>query len=296
MNVILFLRTKNVTSMNGERTIPDDTKKVFMKYLTCSRTFSYILNREFGHTNENEERASDSLAGGLANLGYQCGMLWGAALAAGAESFRRNSDCGRAIAMAISTTQHLVKSLSKTAKSIICQDIIGIDLKDKAAAESFMKTSFSDVENSVCFNLAEKWAPKAIKSARAGLSQKPTDVQQLPLSCASEVARRMGGTDEEMVMVAGFAGGIGLSGSACGALGAAIWMKNLEWCRKHPGETLSYYDNPNVDEKLEAFFNVTGSEILCQRISGQCFKTIGDHTEFIRNGGCSKLINTLVRS
>jgi hypothetical protein len=106
----------------------------------------------------------------------------------------------------------------------------------------------------------------------------------------------MGANDEEMVMVAGFAGGIGLSGNACGALGAAIWMKNLEWCRKHPGEPLSYYDNPNVDEKLEAFFNVTGSEILCQRISGQCFKTISDHTEFLKNGGCSKLINALARS
>jgi len=282
--------------MNSKSTIPDDTKKVFMKYLTCSRTFSYILNREFGHTNEDEERASDSLAGGLANLGHQCGMLWGAALAAGAESFRRNSDCGRAIAMAISTTQRLVESFSDTAKSVICQDIIGIDLKDKAAAENFMKTSFYDIENSVCVNLAEKRAPEAIKSARGGLSQKTMDAPQLPLSCASEVVRRMGATDEEMVMVAGFAGGIGLSGNACGALGAAIWMKNLDWCRKHPGDPLSYFDNPNVDETLEAFFNVTGSEILCQKISGQCFKTIADHTEFIGHGGCSKLIDALARS
>jgi C_GCAxxG_C_C family probable redox protein len=213
--------------MNSKKTIPGDTKKVFLKYLTCSRTFSYLLNRELGHTNENEERASDSLAGGLANLGHQCGMLWGAALAVGAESYGRNDDRGLAIAMAIAATQRLMESFSNTAKSVKCQDIIGFDLNNKVEAEKFMKTSFYDIENSPCFNLAEKWAPDAIYSAREALSHKQTEVPELPMSCASELAQKMGATDEEVVTVAGFAGGLGLSGNACGALSAAIWMKNL---------------------------------------------------------------------
>ena len=86
--------------MNSSRTVPQDTKKVFMKFLTCSRTFCYLLNREFGYTKENEERASDPFAGGLVQLGHQCGMLWGATLAVGAESFRRFNDRGQAIAIA----------------------------------------------------------------------------------------------------------------------------------------------------------------------------------------------------
>jgi len=282
--------------MNSRRTIPQDTKKVFMKYLTCSRTFCYLLDREFGHINEDKERASDSLAGGLANTGNQCGMLWGATLAVGAESFRRNNDRGQAIAFAITTTQHLVKSFSGAAKSVNCQDIIGCDLKNKSELENFMKTAFYDIENSVCFNLAEKWAPEAIQSANEGLSQKQTDMPRLPVSCASEVVKKMGATDEEMVTVAGYAGGLGLSGNACGALSAAIWMKNLVWCREHPGESLPYLDNPVVDEMLEAFFGVTGSEILCNKITGLCFGTIGDHTEFIEHGGCSKLISALAQS
>ena len=159
-----------------------------------------------------------------------------------------------------------------------------------------MKEAFFDIMNSPCLNLAEKWAPEAIQSAIEGLSHKHTDVHQQPISCASEVVKKMGASDEEMIMVAGFAGGLGLSGNACGALSAAIWMKNLAWCKKHPGESLPFFDNPNTDEKLEAFFGVTGSEILCQKITGQCFKTIGDHTEFIRHGGCNKLINTLAGS
>ena len=55
--------------------IHDDTKKVFLKKGTCSQTLCYLLNREFGHTKENEERATDLLAGGLLQTGHQCGML-----------------------------------------------------------------------------------------------------------------------------------------------------------------------------------------------------------------------------
>lgn len=282
--------------MNSSRTIPQDTKRVFIKYLTCSRTFCYLLNREFGHTKEDEERASDPFAGGLVQLGHQCGMLWGATLAVGAESFRKCNNRGQAIAIAITATQHLMESFSKTAKSVNCRDIIRFDLTNKSDMEKFMKTSFYDIENSPCFNLAEEWAPEAIQSAKEGLSHKQTDVPQLPISCASEVAKKMGASDEEMVMVAGFAGGLGLSGNACGALGAAIWMKNLAWCRKHPGESLPYFDNPNTDATLEAFFGVTGTEILCREISRQCFKTIGDHTEYIKHGGCNKLIDVLAHS
>ena len=42
----------------------------------------------------------------------------------------------------------------------------------------------------------------------------------------------MGGSEEEIAMVAGFAGGLGLSGNGCGALSAAIWKTILELVRK----------------------------------------------------------------
>ena len=36
---------------------PTDAKKVFRKLGTCSRTFFYLLDREFGNSMVNEERA-----------------------------------------------------------------------------------------------------------------------------------------------------------------------------------------------------------------------------------------------
>ncbi len=39
--------------------------------------------------------------------------------------------------------------------------------------------------------------------------------------------------------------------------------------------------------------DATNGEILCQKISGQLFKTVDEHTEFIKNGGCDKLMHVL---
>jgi hypothetical protein len=117
-----------------------------------------------------------------------------------------------------------------------------------------------------------------------------------PLSCASEVARKMGASDGEMALVAGFAGGIGLSGKACGALGAAIWMKTLAWCREHPGKTPPFFDNPGLKSTLQAFDDATGHEMPCQKITGRRFTSVADHTEFMKNGGCETLLDLLARS
>ena len=266
------------------------TKRVFLKLGTCSRTFFYILNREFGYPIETEERAADPLCGGLMQKGHQCGMLWGAALAVGAESFRRCGDRGRAISMTINATQHIMKSFIDRAKSVNCLDITGCDWSSKISMlKYFLSGRFIS-----CFKLAEKWAPEAIQSATEGLTLEQTGPLQQPISCASEVAKKMGASDEEMVMVAGFAGGLGLSGEACGALSAVIWMNTLALCRKKARK--SAYPNPNAKNTLKAFYGATDHEILCHKISGQCFKTIDDHTEFIKTGGCDKLINVLAQS
>ncbi|MFC2104867.1 C-GCAxxG-C-C family (seleno)protein, partial [Bacteroidota bacterium] len=202
-------------------------KRVFLTKGACSNTFFYILNREFGHPKENEERALDPLAG-IVQQGYQCGMLWGASMAVGAESFRRHNDMGVAIAVAIRATQHLMKSFVNRTKCIDCEDFTKTDFKNKKSFAKYMLTG----KFLSCFKLAEKWAPEAIKAAHEGLSIELAKTDQHAISCASEVLKKMGGSEEEIIMVAGFAGGLGLSSSGCGALGATIWKTILELVRK----------------------------------------------------------------
>lgn len=268
----------------------NDAKKVFRKKGTCSQTLCFLLNREFGHLNEAAERALDPLAGGIMGKGHQCGMLWGAALAVGAESFRRHDNREKAIAAAVSASRHLVESFEKTATSINCLDITGCDFTSKfGLAKALLFGSFIR-----CFKLVGKWAPEAIRSAMEGLSREQTDSPQMAISCASEVAKKMGASDEEMVMVAGFAGGIGLSGHGCGALAAAVWMTVLELVRK---KNWKYSLSDPVSEKiLKKFLAATASEMECQQITGKRFKTIAEHAEFIKNGGCDKLLHLLASS
>jgi C_GCAxxG_C_C family probable redox protein len=281
--------------MNNPTKVKLNPRKVFWKCGACSHAMFHLLNHEFDNPKENEEKASDLLAGGIAQKGYQCGMLWGAALAVGAESFRRHSDKSEAIASAITASQHLVESFTRRTKSVNCRDITKVDWENKFDMAIYMfKIVMQGFIYSPCFNLIVKWTPEAIQSANKGLSEKTIQSQQC-MSCATEVVKKMGASDEEAIMVAGFAGGIGLSGSACGALSATIWYKMLDWGKKNPGKTISYFNNQDAKIILRAFYIQTDSEVLCSRICGKQFKSIDEHTEYIRNGGCGKLIDALAK-
>lgn len=268
-------------------TVKLKAKRTFIKKGTCSRTFFYILDREFGHPREEEEKAIDPLAGGILQQGYQCGMLWGTSMAVGAEALRRNNDPDWATGVSILVTQHIMESFVKRTSSIECEDITECNFSNK---KSFMKYMLSGKFVN-CFKLAGRWAPEALNAAYEGLAQERTENPQQSLSCASEVVRKMGATDEEAAMVAGFAGGLGLSGSGCGALAAAVWKNALILNKKQPGKSAGY--DPNTDLTLKAFFEETNYEMQCEKICGQRFETIEEHTEFIKNGGCSKLIKVL---
>ncbi|MFC2134165.1 C-GCAxxG-C-C family (seleno)protein [Bacteroidota bacterium] len=235
-----------------------------------------------------EERASDPLAGGIYQQGYQCGMLWGASFASGAEAFRRDGNTGKGIGAAVKATKHIMESFTKRAKSIECYDITDCDWSSKISmAKYFFSGKFLS-----CFTLAEEWVPEAIESAHEGLSLNQDDSPAECISSASEAAKKMGANDEEMMMVAGFAGGLGLSGNACGALAAAIWMKNLEKCRKSEKTT---YRDPDSEETLKTFYEASDYKMLCSEITDKRFNTIDEHTNFIKNGGCAKLIDELAQ-
>ena len=92
-------------------------KRTFLKKGTCSRTFFYLLDREFSHPRDEEEKAIDPLAGGILQQGYQCGMLWGASMAAGAEAYRRNEDPDQSTAITILATQHIMTSFENRTRS-----------------------------------------------------------------------------------------------------------------------------------------------------------------------------------
>lgn len=275
-----------VTSRKVKRRV----KRTFLKKGTCSRTFFHILNREFGFPLDQEEQAADPLAGGIMQQGYQCGMLWGASLAVGAEAYRRSENFDQAVALSIRATQYVMKSFLNRTKTVDCSDITKTNFSSKLSMAKYL---FSGKFYS-CFQLAEKWAPEAIDSALEGLSVDKSELPKQQMSCATEVARKMGASDEEMIMVAGFAGGLGLSGNGCGALSATIWMNTLQRIRKQ-NIKISYTD-PIGEKIINAFYAETDYKMLCSEITGEHFNTSQDHTIFMKNGGCKKLIKILAET
>jgi hypothetical protein len=207
-------------------------------------------------------------------------------MAVGAESFRKSENLGRATALAIQTTQHVMESFVNRTKTIECEEITKTDFSNKW---SFTKYLLSG-KFVHCFKLTGKWAPEAIQAAEESFA-KFSNQSEEAISCASEVVKQMGGTEEEQAMVAGFAGGLGLSGSACGVLAAIIWKTILELVKK---ENWKYsLSDPVTENILKKFYETTDYKMECHEICGQRFNSIDEHSEFIKNGGCNKLIKKL---
>jgi C_GCAxxG_C_C family probable redox protein len=267
-----------------------------LKCGTCSHAMFHQLNYEFDNVKPNEEKASDIFAGGVAHKGHQCGLVLGGALAVGTEAYRKYDDKNKSIAMAINASKLLVNSFQKRTNKVNCIDILKVDWDNKFDT-SFLKLKIigQGIVFSPCFNLMAKWTPDAVQAAKNGFSES-INYSQPCISCSTEVVKKMGGTEEESIMAAGFAGGFGLSGNTCGAVADAIWYKMLEWVKNNPTKKPSLFNNPIAENVLSAFYMQTDSEILCNKICSRSFNTIDEHSDYIKTGGCSNLIETLAKS
>jgi len=278
--------------MEGVQSETSDTKKIFMTKGSCSQALCYLVNRDFAHQDPDHERAMDPFAGGLLLSGHQCGMVWGSSMAAGIQAWILYHERGQAISAAITASSELVKSYTARSGAINCRDVCGHDLNRKIDLFLFMVKFILHI-NRACLHLADAWTPEACRTVHRSLSDTPVGPANAE-SCASRTVKAMGATEQEEAIVSGFAGGIGLSGNACGALGAAVWMRTLAWTREKPGK--SSYNNPYARKVLKNFMEATGSKVLCRDVCGRTFHSIEEHSDFVRNGGCAKIIAALSKA
>ncbi len=272
------------------RISPLRTVGTFLARGTCSEALFCVLDRAFEHPFGEEERASGPLAGGIVQHGYQCGMIWGSALAAGAEAHRRFGAGPRAEAGAIFAAGKIVESFRAQNREINCLEITGMDESTsamQAAAHFLLKGGAIG-----CFRIAARYAPVAFREIDAALSEERVEAPAAPVSCSAEAARRMGASDLQAVMAAGLAGGIGLSGGACGALGAAIWIAEVK--ALEAGGKVALKPRRALDA-IERFVKCSGYEFECSAIVGRKFDGVADHARHVAGGGCSKILDALAK-
>jgi hypothetical protein len=240
-----------------------------------------------------EEGAATPFAGGIMQHGYQCGMIWGATLAAGAEAYRRFGSGPEAETGAIRAAGRIVETFRTRHDEINCLEITDID-KDSSVWEmiNFFLIKGGTVE---CFRMASWFAPLAFDAIDSELnaaeSEEGEEVSRLPVSCAAVLAKKLGVLERQAVMAAGLAGGIGLCGGACGALGAAIWILGMEIAEKE-GKKIGYKDSRTQDV-IERFLKETEFKFECSEIVGRKFEDVDDHAAYLEGGGCSELIEVL---
>lgn len=247
-----------------------------------------VLNEGFDKRKQLEEKGSALLAGGIIQHGYQCGMIWGAVLAAGAQAYERFGSGAEAETRAIMAAQKLVAAFQTCTGEIDCFEIT--DVNKSSSAMKMIYVFLIKGKTLGCMRLAGKYAPIAFNEINAAFAEEQIEIPSAPVSCAAELARKMGASEKHVVMAAGLAGGIGLCGGACGALGAAIWFMTMN---KGLDSKMEFKDPKALELIEKAFLLNSDYEFECSEIVGRKFENIEDHACFIREGGCSKIIEAL---
>lgn len=252
-----------------------------------------VVDGSFDHPLDLEERAATPMAGGILMQGYQCGMLWGAALAAGAEAYRRHGPGPLAEIQAVAASRQLVAAFQARTGEINCTEITEIKWKSTTQGD-FMKQilKFFFKGGPVgCFRIAGSYGPAAYAGINETLAETPGEAPAQPVSCTALLAHKMGASDLHTVMASGLAGGIGLSGGACGALGAVIWFMTMQ--DNQDGSKPVEMTNPKSMAAVERFLEASDYEFECASIVGRKFDHPADHAAYVQSGGCAKLIEEL---
>jgi hypothetical protein len=144
---------------------------------------------------ESEEHAADPLAGGIMR-GYQCGMIWGAALAAGAQAYRLFGSGPQAETAAVIAAQRVVESFRAQNNYTNCLEITGIDFSSPTIRTgTIVRFLVKGAATGSCFGMAARYAPAAFTEINATLSEEYIEAPSAPTSCVAMLAQKVGASD-----------------------------------------------------------------------------------------------------
>lgn len=155
---------------------PLRTVGTFIRGRACSDTLLHVLNCAFDQPLPEEECAVMPLAGGIMQRGYQCGMIWGAALAAGAQAYRLLGEGPRAEALAVAAARKLIETFRAQNGATDCYDLTEID----DSSSTMQMVGYFLLKGGVvrCFAGAARYASAAKEAIDATLC--PSSMAKLP--------------------------------------------------------------------------------------------------------------------
>ncbi len=250
-----------------------------------------VLNETYDDPMELEEKAVSILAGGIAQPGVECGMLWGSSLAAGARSYHLYGPGSEAEYKTLKASGELVRFFEGKFQHKFCSDLTHID-SDTSKLKMFYYF-FLKGGTLKCLNMGMKFSQQALELIDKVLGMEESRDSDSFSNCCTTLAEKLELSDLHRTMISGLAGGIGLCGGGCGAMAAAVWLKQMQ-LMKGKDEIKMDLKNPEIHAMIDKFRQLTDGELVCSKITGRYFKDIKEHSDFIRKGGCKEIVELLV--
>jgi hypothetical protein len=284
---------------------PASVTRQMLRRISCSETTLTILNTAAGLGWKELEEASDPLCAGLvAEMDGACGVLWGAALAAGVRARARLSDTFAAREATLAAACGAVEAYRLAGHPMNCAQVTGLDAWN--FARYMMKGDLG-----VCSRLLSGLAPALHDLIDRTIDEHRQRGGAAPCrNCAVEAFERVSAAiglpvDGTSVVAAGFAGGLGLSGNACGALAAAILAVSLKYFneRNRPKHSMIRSDlqglfvgigwmKPSME--IARQFRIRFPGRTCASIAGRAFASSGDLSAHVGAGRCEPVLEAVV--
>jgi hypothetical protein len=202
----------------------EQSKYWWLNCIACSEASMTTQMRGFGFVEPSYEQAIHAFSGGFMNLGHACGLLTGAALATGFLARSLFNDEKKITEATLYTAIQITNEYPELSGSIDCRDITGISVATHNGRFKYLKQG----KAKMCGRLHIKWAPQAHDLIEKSLTEfESFNSSKECTNCAVLTMKNLVNRGiirkEDSMLVAGMAGGVGLSGNVCGALAAGIF-------------------------------------------------------------------------
>lgn len=282
----------------------DQAKEWWLRCVSCSEASATLINRDGGDEAPLMEQASHLFSGGFMHQGHACGHLWGAVLVAGMRASKTGKDEHAKSAAALHAANRLVKVFSEDGWALTCRENTGVELTSLAGRLRYLRSG----KPRACGRKAMAWTSQANAAIDLALAEfDPESVDKPCANCAVECLRKValppGLQADDHFVVAGLAGGLGLTGNVCAAISVGVFALSLQYYGDRPGarrdgmfraaiqelNLLDYGLRRRPRQMLDDFISRFGG-LHCKDISSRDFETIDDHTQYIAGGGCREAI------
>lgn len=236
--------------------------------------------------------------------GQACGHLWGAVLAAGIRAAKELDGAERITTATLEAARRLTGALSDDGWAFTCYENTACDFTTLGGKVKYMRSE----KPKACGRKALVWASRANSVIDEVLAEydaagEASGCENCAVACMSKIVEETGRGADEIPIVAGFAGGLGLSGNICGALAVGVFALSVKHYRDADTDrrdsklraaiqelNLIETDLRRLPARLQSDFEKRFGSTLCREIAGRNFDDADDHSSYLTDGGCRDVV------